>query len=120
MLYHDHPPLGADTYVRSVPMDDRFTAAQYEIGRMFVARLGAEAVGEYFEFDSIDLMWNPLGDPVVAIKGELLIHSTDLLRASLVLLWSVIIEHSEETEEAPSEIVAKLGLALAQNEPPSL
>lgn len=119
MLYHDHPPLGVDTYVRSAPMDDRLTSRQYEIARMLVARLNAEAAGDYFEFDSIDMVWNPLGDPAVAMKGNLLIHSTDLLRATLIMLWSVIVEFSDMTDQEPSEVVAKLGLALAQNEPPS-
>lgn len=87
---------------------------------MFIARLGAEAAEEYFEFDNIDMFWNPLGDPVVAVKGDMLIHSTDVLRSALVLLWSLITDHSDASGELPSEIVAKLGLALAQNEPPAL
>lgn len=101
-------------------MEDRLNPPQYELARMLIARLGAEASGDYFEFDTIDMMWNPLGDPVVAIKGELLIHSTDMLRASLILLWSMVVDHSDHTGETPSEVVAKLGLALAQNEPPTL
>lgn len=97
---------------------ERFTRAQFEAARMFVARLRAEASQEVFEFGQIGMRWVPTGDPVVAVtEDEVMLRAGDFVRAALVMLWSLLIEHGEADLVDPAVLVTRLGISLAQYEP---
>lgn len=98
--------------------DAPFTTSQFEAARFMVARLRAEAAGEKFQPEDIGMKFSPLGDaPTATVDGEMVISSMDFIRASLLLLWSMVMDAAESMGEDPGTIVTALGVSLAEHDP---
>lgn len=95
-----------------------FSASQYEAARFIVARLRAEAAGERFEASDLGLKLSPAGDwPVAVLDDGTVILGTDYIRASLLLLWSLVQDLADSEEVDPGIVVSAVGLSLAEHEP---
>lgn len=95
-----------------------FTEPQFEAARFLVARLRAEAAGEKFDGEEIGMKFVPMGDfPAAAVDDGTVITSTDFIRASLLILWSLVLDMAESMNLAPGQVVEQMGLALAEHHP---
>lgn len=100
--------------------DDKepLNAAQWAAARMLIARLRSEAAYEPFDFGEIGVTWLATDDVICATtdSGELL-RLGDVFYAAIVMLWSLVIAHADATGEHPVDIVAQLGIGVAQHDP---
>lgn len=95
-----------------------FTQPQYEAARFMVARLRAEAAGEKFNPEDIGIKFTPLGDfPAATVDDGTVISTTDFIRASLLMVWSLVVDMADNCETTPGEVIRAVGLSLAEHDP---
>lgn len=94
------------------------TAEQWVAARMLVARLRSEAAFEPFDFEELGVTWLATDDVICASAdtGEQM-RLGDIFYAAIVMLWSLVIAHAEETGEHPLDVISQLGIGLALNDP---
>lgn len=101
-----------------VESESPFSAAQFEAARFLIARLRAEAANEKFDADALGMKFTPLGDyPAASVDDGTVISMTDFIRASLLILWSLVLDTSENSGLPPGQIIAEMGLSLAEHHP---
>lgn len=85
---------------------------------MLVARLRSEAAYEPFDFEEIGVTWLATDDVICATAdtGELM-RLGDVFYAAIVMLWSLVLAHAEETDTSPMQVISDLGLGLALHDP---
>lgn len=106
------------SYMQEQAPESPFNEAQFEAARFLVARLRAEAAGERFEGEEIGMKFAPMGDfPAAAIDTGVIITSTDFIRASLLILWSMVLDMSECAGCTPAQVIQQMGLSLAEHDP---
>lgn len=95
-----------------------FNEPQFEAARFLVARLRAEAAGEKFEGEEIGIKFVPMGDfPAASVDTGIVITATDFIRASLLILWSMVLDMSEAAGCSPNQVIQSMGLSLAEHDP---
>lgn len=115
--------MDADTFrVEPEHNPSPFSPAQFEAARFIVARLRAEASQEKFDPDEIGLKFTPLGDlPAAIVDDGTIISITDFIRASLLMIWSLVVDMADELDDessvTPLDIVQAMGLSLAEHDP---
>jgi hypothetical protein len=97
---------------------DVFTQSQWAAARILIARTRAEAAGQEFDLEQLGVWWTELDDTLCATTDTGIdISVGDVLQASVILLWSAILAASDYAQITPVEVIQRLGLGLAQNEP---
>lgn len=95
-----------------------FTQPQFEAARYMIARMAAEAAGRVMAPEEVGMRFTPLGDfPAAAVDNGTVITTTDFMRASLLMLWSLIVDMADMCETTPSEVIAAVGVSLAEHDP---
>lgn len=98
--------------------EDVLSKAQFEAARMLIARLRSEATDELFDLDQLGMTWaDPEGLICAVCEDGTTISVGDLLYGAIVLLWSSLSERAEAGDEPVIDVVQRLGLGLALNEP---
>lgn len=98
--------------------DSPFSQPQYEAARYIVARMSAEASGARFKPEDIGMKFTPLGDfPAATIDDGTVITITDFMRASLLMVWSLIVDVADNIDSTPTEVIQSVGLSLAELDP---
>jgi hypothetical protein len=99
-------------------VDSPFSQAQFEAARFMVARLRAEACEEPFNSKDIGFKFTEAGElPAAIVDDGTVITVTDFIRASLLMVWSLVMDMAEEEDVTPLEVVQAIGLSLAENDP---
>lgn len=98
--------------------DKPLNAEQWAAARMLVARLRSEAAYEPFNFEDIGVTWLATDDVICATAdtGELM-RLGDVFYAAIVMMWSLVVAHAEETGEHPLDVIGQLGIGLALHDP---
>lgn len=98
--------------------DHPLTTEQWAAARMLVARLRSEAAFEPFDFDDIGVRWLATDDVVCAVNdsGDQM-RLGDVFYAAIVMMWSLVVAHAAETDQAPLDVIGQLGIGLALNDP---
>lgn len=95
-----------------------FTQPQFEAARFMVARMLAEALGEKFDPEDIGMKFTPLGDfPAATVDDGTVISTTDFIRASLLMLWSLVVDMADTCETSPQDVIQAVGVSLAEHHP---
>lgn len=95
-----------------------FSPAQFEAARFMIARMRAEAQGERFNPDDIGIKFTPLGDfPAATVDDGTVISTTDFIRASLLMLWSMVVDMADACDITPAEVIQTVGVSLAEHNP---
>ena len=98
--------------------EEAFTQAQWEAGRLLVARLQAEASGWDYDESLLGVTWKKVTSPVVGrFDTGTEFTESDLLHSSMAMLWYALVETALVSGEDPADVVGKLGVALANYEP---
>ena len=98
-------------------MPATLTKSEFEAARFLIARLRAEAAGEVFDAAAAGYTWNPSANPIVMVShsDSTVVRAGDVIRASLIMMWSFVLEAA--ISESPQEFIGRMGVLLAAAEP---
>lgn len=91
-----------------------FTSEQMAAAQMILARLAAEAGGLEFDESALGIEFMVMPQPYIAItdEGEL-ISVSDVIMASLSILWTLLDDLSDHQEMDIEELISSMGVRLA-------
>ena len=95
------------------------TEAEFHAMQMIVAWLTRQAEDSAFDAGEIDLKLNPAsGYMLFGIDRDgTVIKNSDVVRASMILIWSLVMELAETTSQEVEEIIGSIGLNVARHNP---